>query len=277
VADPDILTHAYLASHPADAARVLEDMAGGDAAALFARVPARLGAPVLEAMRPQVAASALPADVERGALLLRNFSVPGAAALLRYLSEARRSALIEALPAAMALACRALLGYPEDSVGACIDTDLVVLAPDARVREAVDALREVRVRRSTPVYLVDARRRPLGQVELAALLQAEPQARLDALMVEVPGTLPAVTPIGAALEHPTWRQADLVPVVERGGALVGVIDRRALRRAQSGRADDPVPAQESLAAFAAMGYWNAVAALIDSTLSALGPAARDRP
>jgi magnesium transporter len=277
MADPDVLTHAYLASHPADAARVLEDLAVGDATALFARVPARLGAPVLEAMRPQVAASVLPADAERGALLLRNLSVPGAAALLRYLPETRRAALIEALPAAMALACRTLLGYPEDSVGACIDTDLVALPQGARVREAIDALREVRARGSVPVYVVDGRRRPLGQVELAALLQAVPEAQLDTLAVELPGTLPAVTPIAAALEHPTWREADLVPVVERGGALVGVVDRRALRRAQGGRAGGGAPAQVSLAAFAALGYWNAVAALIDSTLSALGPAARERP
>ncbi|MEO5700149.1 MAG: CBS domain-containing protein [Casimicrobiaceae bacterium] len=272
MADPDVLTHAFLASHPADAARVLEAMGAEDAMALFERVPVRLAAPVLEVMRPYTAARALPVDVARGAMLLSGLSVPAAATLLRYLPESRRAALIDGLPTGMALACRALLGYPEDSVGACVDPDVVALLGESRVREALDALRETRVKRTGAVYVVDRDRRPLGQVELPALLQAAPETRLKTLARGLPGTLPAVTPIGAAQEHPVWQRADVVPVVERGGALVGVIARSALNQDHDRSAD--AGSVDSFGALVATGYWHAVSALIEAALSALGAPAK---
>ena len=124
MADPDLLSHAFLAAHPDDAARVLEQLPGEDAAALFERAPgtarrtgARRDAPLHGGALP--AAAWTPA---RAAMLLAPISVPAAAAVLRHVPEPRRTQLLDALPTATALACRALLGYPEDSVGACVDT-----------------------------------------------------------------------------------------------------------------------------------------------------------
>ena len=46
MASADTLTIAFLEAHPARAARVLERLPGPEAAALFTRVPARVGGPV---------------------------------------------------------------------------------------------------------------------------------------------------------------------------------------------------------------------------------------
>lgn len=269
MADPDVLTNAFLATHPVDAARVLESMAGNDAAALFDAVPARLGAPALEAMRPFAAAKSLPRDDARAALLLGGVSVPAAAAVLRYLPEARRGALIDALPTPTAIACRALLGYSEDSVGAWVDSEIIALPPASRASDALDLLRSARVNASSPVYAVDAQRRPLGQVEIATLLRADRDARLELLMRDVTDTLPAATPLAGAVEHRVWSHADIAPVVERGGALVGVIERRMLRRMQRRRAARAAAVPGALTAVVAAGYWHAVASLIEATLTML--------
>lgn len=278
MAEPDVLSNAFLASHPDAAARVLEQLPHQDAAALFERVPARLGVGVLNSMLPYPAARCLQqVEASRAAMLLAGVSVPVAAAMLRNVPEAQRTRLLDLLPTATALACRALLGYPEDSLGACVDTEIVALPPDSRASDALDALRAARTVPAGPVYVVDALRRPLGQIGLQELMRADARQRLDALMSAVPATLPAVTPLAGAQEHPAWRDADVVPVVERGGGLVGVVLRHALRRAQRGRSADMAPAPEALAGLLALSYWRAVIGLVEATLSVVLPARRGRP
>jgi magnesium transporter len=277
MAEADVLTNAFLASHPDAAARVLEQLPAEEAAALFDRTPARLGAAALGAMLPYTAARCLAfVDLARAAMLLAAISVPAAAAVLRNIPEPRRASLLDALPTAASLACRALLGYPEDSVGACIDTEVIALPPESRAVDALEALRAARDLPTGPVYVVDAMRRPLGEVALPVLLRAGAQQRLDTLMSALTVTLPAVTPLAGAADHPAWRDADVVPVVERGGGLVGVVARRALLRASRVRRADDGPEPESLAALLALGYWNAVLGLVEATLSLLAHPPRGR-
>jgi magnesium transporter len=277
MAEPDVLSNAFLASHPDAAARVLEQLPHEDAAELLERVPARLGAGVLDAMLPCPAARCLRlVDPSRAAMLLTGISVPAAAAVLRNVPEARRELLLDALATAKALACRALLGYPEDSVGACVDTEIIALPPASRTDDALEALRAAPIAPPGPVYVVDPLRRPLGQVALSVLLRAGAHQRLDTLMSKVPATLPAATPLAGAEGHPAWRDADLVPVVERGGGLVGVVLRRTLLHARQSRAGIAAPAPESLAALLTLYYWNAVTGLVEATLTALMPPPRGR-
>ena len=278
MAELDVLTNAFLASHPDAAARELEQLPHEDAAALFERVPARLGAGVLDAMLPYPASRCLQLIAPtQAALLLAGMSVPASAAVLRNLPEASRAQLLDALPTATALACRALLGYPEDSVGACVETEIIALSPNTRVEEAIGALREARTLPAGPIYVVDALRRPLGQVALPILLRADAKQRIDVLMTAIPATLPAVTPLAGADSHPAWRDADLVPVVERGGGLVGVVARRSVQRARRSRDGHAAQLSESLPAMCAMGYWDAVRGLTDAAITALVPVHKGTP
>lgn len=275
--DAELLTHAYLEAHPADAARVLEQLPSDQCAALFERVPARFGAPVLAAMLPIAAGQCLQRLEEtRAAMLLAATSVPAAAAMLRYVPEPQRGALLDALPTGQALACRALLGFPEDTVGACVDPQIVTLAPDSRVGDALEALRVRRFASAGPVYVVDASRRALGQIELPALLRAGAHERVDGLCDEVPEPLSAMTSIAGALRHRTWLEADFVPVVDRGGGLVGVVQRRALQRALRQRVADDANDAQSVVALLAGAYWQSVSGLVEASVTLLA-APRTRP
>ncbi len=277
MADSDVLTNAFLASHPDDAARVLEQLPAEDAAALFERAPVRLGAPALGAMLPYTAARCVQRlDTAHAAMLLAAISLPATAAVLRHVPEAARTLLLDALPTGASLACQALLGYPEDSVGACVDTEVIAMNPEGRVVDALEAVRAARIMPIGPVYVIDGQRRPLGQIEMPVLLRADAQGRLDMLMSAVPATLPAATPLAGAAAHPVWLNADVVPVVERGGGLVGVAQRRALHHAQRARGSGEAPAPESLTEMLATGYWHAVVGLVDATLSVLAPRPRER-
>jgi Mg/Co/Ni transporter MgtE len=131
MAEPQILTLAFVTSHPAEAARVLERISGPDAAALFESIPARNGAPVLTAMLPSAAARVLSCLEDGPALaLLTAAGMQGAVSVLRYVPELQRARLIAGLPTATAVASRTLLGYAEDTVGAWTDPEVIEMSPD---------------------------------------------------------------------------------------------------------------------------------------------------
>ncbi len=278
MADGETLTLAYVASHPSDAARVLEQRAPSEVAALFARLPARAAAPALAAMLPTAAARIVSATGDHVAMgLLTAAGAQAAVGVLRHLPEPRRSRLIEGLPTATALAARLLLGYPEDTVGAWADPQVVALAPTLSAEAAVDRVRAEAEGEAHGVYVVGEDQRLLGVVDLAGLLRAPDWRSIDLLMSPPRATLSAVMPLRAAAEHPAWAQATELPVVARGERLIGALRLSVLQQVlgkAAGRADvDEI----TLAGFAAQGYWDAVSGVLRAFVGLLpraGPVMR---
>lgn len=264
------LSLAFMRGHPASAARVLEALPAADAAALFQRCPARLGSAVLAAMLPPWAARCLAElDDERALELLAPMGTQPTVALLRQLPEVRRKRLITGLPTATALASTLLLGYAEDAVGAWADPDVVILAADTRTDDALERLRQTAATQAL-VLVADAGRRLSGVVGLAHLLQAPGSATLASLMQRPAALLAAHAPLAAAPAHPGWEQSSVLPVVEPGERVVGVMTRDALARALRRAAPPTAPAGDAQAtAWLARGYWQTLSGLIESGLPLL--------
>lgn len=277
--DPQALTHAFLADHPAEAARVVETLPVADAAALLATIPARIGAPVMRAMLATAASRLLEALADSQALaLLAAAGTQSAVSMLRHVPEPRRTRLIGGLPTVAALASRLLLGFPEDAVGAWCDPEVIALAPATRAADAIERLRQGHERGADRILCVDAERKLAGEVRLEALLHAPPGASLATLMRPVPASLPAMMPIAAAAALRAWEQSSTLPVVDHGGALVGVLRRtmlaRALRERSRQRAADSA---RSVTSIVAGGYWNVVAGLAAAALAILPRVDRTLP
>lgn len=259
MADAETLSLAFLRSHPAEAARVLESLAPAAAAELLARVPARLAAPVLSAMLPNAAARGFGGlEDEQVLALLGELGTQPVVAVLRHVAEPRRARLIAGLPTAASLASQLLLGYVEDSVGAWTDPDVLALPGATRAAEALERVRhiEATVQR---VFVTGAGGRLEGWVPLPMLLRAPEGATLASIMQRPEAGISAQTPLAGALRHPGWERASLLPVLESGERLVGVLTRDALTRAL-GRSARPARAApgETLAGMLALGYWDAL-------------------
>lgn len=259
-----------MGGHPAQAARVLEALPPDEAATLFGRVPARLGAGVLAAMLPQSAARCVGAlDDARALDLLSPMGAQPMVAVLRYLPPPRRRVLIKGLPTRAALASSLLLGFGEDTLGAWADPDVVLLPATTR---AGDALR--RLRQALPghecIFVADAERRLGGVVGLGALLNAPDAATLATLMQRPPALLAAHAPLAGCAAHPGWERASLLPVVEPGDRLVGVMTRDALARALRRAAPAPVAEGDAtLPSLFVRAYWQALSGLLESGLALL--------
>ena len=272
MADPERLTVAFLSSHPADAARVLERMSAAESSALFERVPARVAGPVLSAMLPTAAARDIGALEDEPAMaLLASLGAQSAVTILRHVPEARRSRLLEGLPTATAVASRMLLGYAEDTVGAWADPDLTALLAGARVDDALQRLRNGSDGPAEQIYVIGPDERLIGTIEIAALLRAPAGTPLGTLATKPYAVLAANTPLQGAADHRGWDRSAALPVVERNDRLIGVLRRAVLKRALAG---GRTPSRESdgtdiVTGALARGYWTAVSGLFAAALSVL--------
>lgn len=275
MADAEILTLAYVSSHPADAARVLERQPTSEAAAVLARLPARAAAPALVEMLPPAAARVIAAVGDRVALaLLTAAGAKGAVAVLRHVAEPRRTRLVDGLPTVTAVAAKLLLGYPEDTVGAWADPHVVALAPELGALEALALVRGEPEGEAGEVFVVGEDRRLLGVVDLATLVRAPEWRTLSALMRPPAATLPAVMPLSGAISLRAWKRSTALPVVERGERLIGVLRIEALAEAvASGRGGREPVGDMTLVEYGARSYWEVVAGLVRAGL-ALVPAAK---
>lgn len=270
MADAETLSLAFMRAHPAEAGRVLESLAPAQAAALLARVPARLAAPVLASMRPHAAARALAGLEDEPVLgLLGELGTQPVVAVLRHVAEPGRSRLIAGLPTAAALASKLLLGYVEDSVGAWTDPDVLALPGAARAADALERVRHVAATVQR-VFVTSSDGRLEGWVPLPALLRAAEGATLASIMQRPEAVISAQTPLAGAVRHPGWEQASLLPVLESGERLVGVLTRDALTRAV-GRSARPARAApgETLAGMLALGYWDALSGSAEAMVTLL--------
>ena len=269
------LSFAFLESHPADAARVLERLAPQNVSALLSDAPLRLAAPVLRLMLPPFVARCLePLDDEAVSGLLRGMGPQAGVAVLHYLPEARRHGLLAQLPTGMGMAFRLLLGYPEDTVGAWMDPRVVVLAGDTPAESALRRLREAQGEIDAMVFVVGTGQRLLGQVELPELLRAAPDTVLSQLMRKIRFTLPARASIHGIADHAGWDDFQMLPVIERDDRFVGALDRGVMARAVV--RDHLVQPQVGLGdmfANLAGGYWLGVSSLIALAVEMLPVAA----
>jgi magnesium transporter len=259
------LAYAFMRSHPAEAARVIEAVAPSEAAALFAAAPARLGAAVLAAMLPAAAARVVDAlEDERAMALLAALRAQAAVLVLRHIDEPRRGRLIAGLPTASALASRLLLGYPEDSVGAWADPHVLAFSGETRAAAALERVRGAEGS-AERLFVVGPGQRLAGWLRLERLVRSPEGSPLDALMSRADAVLAAHTPLSGAVDHPGWLEHAALPVVQADGCLLGLLTSDALARALGRSAPRAAPGEpQSLAGVLAAGGWTAVSGMVEA-------------
>lgn len=263
------VTLAFIESHPGEAARVLENLPPAEVAAVVAAIPGRVAAPLLARMFPAHAARTLaqmPDDPV--AHLLRRLGARASASVLRHLPAARRGALIEQLPAAMAAAVRLLLRYPEDSVGALADVEVVVLTGQMTVREALAQLKAAAADTGDFLYVVDPEQRLIGCLRPATLLHATGTATIGELVQRGIPRLSARATAASVRDHDGWSAYSTLPVVELGGRFVGALRQVVLMRALAPAPEDvpTEPATSVLESFAG-AYWFALSGLLAAAVN----------
>jgi magnesium transporter len=261
----DGLSRVFVESHVAEAARVLEGLAPADTAQFIAALAPSLAASALRHMNPAYCAKLFEQFEDGPATeLIRIIGSQAAARILEQLPGERHGQLLALLPVATAVAIRVLIGYPAGTCGASMSPWSLVLTPEMPVARALEEIRRFDGEIGDCVFVTDEPGRLLGIASLPALVRAEPDAELSAVMIAPEHALSALTNVSAVANHPGWNDFHVLPVVERENRLVGALYRHALDGRPAGREPD-------LAGGVAGAYWKTVSVLTQVVVGALPP------
>ncbi len=244
------LALAFLQSQPAAAAAILEQQPLEQVAAFLAALPHTYGALVLTRMLPQYGARLCRSlQPSAAAGMLSQMDISLVAAVMRQCDDELAERLLELLPDKTRLACRLLLNYSEDAVGAWMHANVSTLPLDCSVEEALQRIGQEQQALDVGFSLVVDRERFLhGTVTPTALMRAPPSTPVSSVMTRGNAAIAARTALKTALDNPLWAERDAIAVVNRMQKLVGVLRHVDLRNGlqqisisiQKPRGGDPV-------------------------------------
>lgn len=244
-------------SHPTDAAAVLDRLPAEEAVVTFERVPAADAAPVLARISPLAATEILARlDAATAARLISALPDDVAARLLRRVGDECRTAILNEMSGREARIMHTLLGFAENTAGALMDPDVLAVAEDLSVDEALARARQFPDQAHYNVYIIDREQVLVGAVNLRELLLAPGDARLSSIMVANPHRLQWNADSGRIASHPGWRYVHAIPVVDERGRYLGSVRYRTLRQLEEellGAAQTDVNATEALGDLFAAG------------------------
>ena len=225
----DHVANAFLSTHPAAAARLLESMDADQASAVIQCVPAETAARVLGLMLPTSSADcAERLEAQAVAELLEHLPSLSGAILLRHFSRDARDAVFERVSPARMAALKLLLRYPLRAVGAWMEPRVLTLPDDCSVREAKARLERANIG-SPRIYVLDRDRRLRGAVRASVLLRSFGRNSIGTIL-EPSDSIWARESIASAQERDIWEKESEAPVINRQNEFVGAVAYADLRR-----------------------------------------------
>jgi magnesium transporter len=190
--DPGELREALDAFRTEDIAELLEDLPQEEAIALFQAVPADLAAEVLAHMPEEERTRILERlGAENAAEVLTEMAPDDRADAIQELSSPIAEMIlshIEETEPEIAEEARELAAYPHDSAGGLMTTEYISLAPNTKVWQALEAVRQYsrqdKAETISYAYVVAFGARLVGVVSLKELILADPGVAVEDVMTD---------------------------------------------------------------------------------------------
>lgn len=264
IANP--LSHDFLARKPAKAAIVLQSLEAEQAALYLASVPVRVLAPVIERIESWPAARIIELmPIEQSCAVLSQLNYPAAAALIRLLDDEQRQSMLAHLPKQLVRTIKQSLSYPEETVGAWMDSSTPHFSKELTAGDCL-ALLKKSGRSFKIVVAVDSKHRIEGVIPLSNLLISSPQQTLSELVDRTCVPLAAQVSLVLAKDAPDWQHYSALPIRTNNGVFVGAISRETLNRAlMKTQPEHPTSIGDSLLAHMSRAMIATVAGLLALT------------
>lgn len=221
------VSHAKLAElHPADIADILEQLDAEEAGVVLQRLAPEIAADTLNEVEYPLQSEILSElDPERASDLLEILPPDDAADILADIPQQEAERLLSLMPVSESQPIRDLLRYGAQTAGGIMTSEVLALAQDLSVEEALAYLRQhsEHLEMIYYLYIVDAERHLIGIVSLRRLVVADPGTRLQELMetdiIKVPADMDQEEVARIIAKY------DLlgVPVVDSDECLVGLV------------------------------------------------------
>lgn len=259
------LSQLFCEKHPSDAASILVRLPPEYVAPFLSSLPPVQGINLMQHMPTAYATQLLGylAD-DLSARLLSQADFATAARLLRPFSPQQRESLMARMNTAQTDQLSRILNYSPGSVGNLVEIPELTALGDWTVKHTQRELKKIRRHALFDFPVIDDEHRFLGLVTVHTLLIAAESSRLDELCAGGELALPAYATVTSVLNHPLWGRRLSLPVVDRGGILLGMLQHAALKSHVPG-ASGAQP-QDVLAPVMALAelYWAASSSIIET-------------
>lgn len=218
------LNQRFMSEFPADAAQYIESESVADIMPVLQDQPAHVLIPIWSKLVPVFAASltlALPDTLSKE--VLTGLDPERAIRILAQMSDGQSQQKLNLLDHAVKNELIQLMTYPDNSGGRLMDTRVPSYRGSMKVHEALDSLRNTKLKTARSLFIVDSSGVLKARVLMQDLALAEPRATLASLSLPVRAT---VSPM-ANQEEIAELFASLglfdLPVIDLNGVLLGVI------------------------------------------------------
>jgi Mg/Co/Ni transporter MgtE len=212
--------------HPADIADILEDLSRDEQKAVIEGLDEETAAQALSEIPTRMQADLLESiPAEKAADIVEEMPPDEAADVLHELSPETSAEVLADMEKEEANEVRELLGFEENTAGALMTTEYVVVHESATVEGAVAALRsfEGPIESIHVIYLVGDHAVLTGAVPVSRILLSEASLPLKELAIEPLISVPSHTAATSVVD--LFHKYNLVslPVVDDSGQLIGVV------------------------------------------------------
>ncbi len=227
------VANTFMASHPEDAARVLEQLSPEATAAALELSPPPLAAGVLDRMSLNYAARCLDHTTPAfAAQMLVHLSAEIAVLMLRRIEEGRRNSILAGMASKHGEKLRRNLKYPRGTAGALTDFDVFALLDEVTVQDVIEEARTGAQRVTRYLYAINRDKKLSGVLNMRELFLAPPKKRVSSIMNTHVEKLFVYTDLQSISSHPGWTHYYALPVVEEDDLFLGALRYKTLLRLQ---------------------------------------------
>ena len=212
--DPPAAAHCIETMDEAEALIALKALPPGSAAEVFAHLEVNIASSLLEQMPSEHFNEIVP-----------KLDPQKASAIIIGIDPQIRAKLISKLPSKSRELVRELLTYPEQSAGRMMSTDVLALRQDIKVKEAMQRIRNMAVKK-TPysyTYVVDDDGHLLGVITMRDLILATSDTPILEFMKTDVFAVNAFADIEEVANQVLKRKYLAAPVVDNEGRLLGIV------------------------------------------------------
>ena len=226
------LTLTFLDKHPLDAARILELVPPENTVAFFQEIPLNICCKIFEKLLPEYAALCLKASPASFTVALaQEMSIPTVATIFRFLPDLHVKNILMSFSEQKRAVLKRQLIYPNNTVGAWMNTQIIEVPKEFTVGETRKFLRRSGRRIEKQIYAVNSDKTLEGIIELSTLVIAKDSLPISKFIIKDFFSLNEKNTLRRLKLLADWERFETLPVIDNKGHLLGVLSKTVLESA----------------------------------------------
>ena len=226
-----VIIEKFIDLHPMEAARILERLEYVEVAEFLRQITADLAANVIAKMNSYKASKFLEKlEIKEIVAIMNKLDLLNTELLLRQFDVKFRNKLLDNMPSEVSAKIRQKLKFSSDSVGSLMNMKVFSLPVNISIKEAVQLIKAETELPSSMVFVIDKQGKLEGVVTYKDLFTASETLKISSILIKKVPVFFADDPVGSANSELVWLEFKTIPVVNRSGILIGMLQHEDIKK-----------------------------------------------